>query len=355
MIHLISNNASEDNGLSIVTRGATKGGLYSHRTKKLTDGSVIMCRTNMNSGSVKEIHMSQMQADVYIHQQVTASLEQHPCSTLRPYTSMIGLPPQLKHLKERDILIRFAVPGQFEYPPLDTSLSLKDNVGFDFYHVDKVSTVKPAILTIYPRHSGYFATLKSKGGYLGLPMTQWMALVPLWEKTTEITEIAVLIDSEGLAYNRHCTADSNRSIITPVGVLSGFFNGNVELFDHSSERTALCGLAIFEGAREPASYDEGCFGLAYCPKSFQLAVIDPRQSILMEILDFDSDSNSWLLGFSDERKVIFSVPYNYSDFYSKGYQLAVVTTVSNGQVGDLISCQFHASCTEDDDSTTGQL
>lgn len=355
MIQLISNKSCEDNGLSIVTRGKSKGGLYSHSTKKQNDGSVIMRRTNMKSGSAREIYMNQMQADVHIHQQVAKSLVEHPCPTLRPYTSMVGLAPQVKHLKERDILVRFAVPGMFEYPAPDVSLSLNGLETFDFYNVDKGGTVKPAILTIYPRGSGYFATLKSKTGYLGLPMTQWMSLVPLWEKTTKVTEIAVIIDSEGLPYNRHCTQDSNRSVITPLGITTGFYNGNAESYDSHSERQFLLSLSAFESALEPVAHSEGHFGFAYCPQLFQFITVDPRQSLLMEILGFDSSNDSWLLGFSDERKPLFTVPYNYSDFYSKGYQLAVVTTVTNGVVGELISYQFHSSCTEDYDSTTAQL
>lgn len=354
MIQLISNQTSENGGLSIVTRGKAKDVFYSNWTRKINAQSLVMCRENMKTGNIKEVRLNQKQADVHIHQQVARSLKIQPCPTMRPYTSMVGLPAKFKHLKEKDILIRFAVPGVFDVPDVEATECLKGIEAREFYPFENNGTVKFAILTVYPKDSGYFATLKSNAGYLGLPMTHWMSLVPLWEKTTVKTEIAVLIDSEGLPYNRFCTQDSNRSIITPLGIISGFYTGNSESYDHLSERSALLELTVFESACTPSPYMDGTFGYEYCPQMFKITSVDPRRSLLMEILEFDSSTNEWLIGFSDTRVPLFSIPYIYSDFYSKGYQVAVVTTVCSGNVDQLLSSQFHSSSLEDD-STSLQL
>lgn len=354
-------NSNIDNakpvGFRLVTQAKKKNVFLYHTTARLPNKNLRVSTERTDTNSVKEFELNQAQADVYIHQMVAECLANHPDDVFIPYMSLLGLPSELRHIRERDILVRFRVPEvsmswiDDKVDVVHSPVEITDEE--EFYPTDGRSNFKLGVLTIYPNDSGLFATMKTEKGYEGLPMSHWMSLIPFWRETTVKTEIAVLIDSEAQALLGGIGENSNKRGYTPLGVISGFFNGNVEQYSQAITKARLLSAALFEDARAAAKpSDIDAYGIGFSMYHHSVKRLDCRRAVVMEILDFDSASESWRLGFSDEREPVTSIPYNYSDFLAKGYLVAVVALVNNGVFGKILSYEFHSSSFEEECSVT---
>lgn len=241
----------------------------SHSCARLPSEKVLISTSRSDSKTVKEVELSPSQADVFINQKIASSLNDNPDDITLPYMSMVSTQPDNKHVRERDVLVRLRVP--------ETSMSwIEDKVSTVSSGVilDKETTFYPtngnknfylAVLTLYPPESGFFATLKTEQGYTGLPMSHWMSVVPMWRRTKVKTEIAILIDNDAQARMPGIGKMSNKRGYTPLGVISGFFDGNMETCNQISVREELLSMSLFSDARcSSCPTEKSHFGFAFC-------------------------------------------------------------------------------------------
>ena len=340
---------------SIITQGKQKNVFLTHSVVNLSSNKLIYKTKRSDTGSVKEVQCTQEQADVYIHQQVVKSLQAHTDDINLPHMSLLELPKEYRTVRERDVLVCFRVP-EASMSWIDSDIHFADTTdtfGSDcrFYPTRGTENFTLAVLTIYPEDSGYFATLKTEHGYTGLPMSHWMSLVPIWRKTKVKTEIAVLIDSEAQSTLPGLGKMANKRGYTCLGVISGFFDRADGAGDAYFKE--LSTRQLFVDARLPAEPTVDCeYGFAFSMSHHALYRFDARRSILLTIIDFDSSSNSWVLGFTDTGERVTQIPYSYDDFFSKGYQIALVATVREQKLMKVFSYQFHSSCFDEESSST---
>ncbi|MFA0340823.1 hypothetical protein AB4552_01730 [Vibrio sp. 10N.222.54.C3] len=341
---------------NIITQGK-KNVFLTHSVVSGRSKKLIYKTKRSDTGSVKEVECTQEQADVYIHQQVVKSLRTHPDDINLPHMSMLCLPKEYKAVRERDVLVRFRVP-EASMSWIDNDILSVDsttcfNSDSSFFPTSGTSNFTLAVLTIYPVDSGYFATLKTEQGYTGLPMSHWMSLVPIWRKTVVKTEIAILIDSEAQSDLPGLAKMANKRGYTFLGAISGFFNKVEGSFEALLSQLSACKL--FADARvpaEPTMDDE--FGFAFSMATNSVYRFDARRSILLTIIDFDSSTNTWVLGFTDTGERLTQIPYSYDDFFTMGYQIAVVASFREQELVKVFSYQFHSSCL-DEESSSSQL
>lgn len=274
-------------GSLIMVKGKnTKIKVWAYHSSLLENGNVNISVQNTSSVSYKETEMSKGQAAVYLHRRFSEALSSQGKIKYYPFFSR---DENLKKagLTEKDIMLSFGVP--------ETSLSFTDTkivkvphlipTNQKFFRTNGLSYYHFAILTIYPPDSGYFATLKLKNGYIGLCLEHWLSLIPIWQETRIKTEIAIIVDFTCTGRMGRINDQYNYCGYTPLGVMSGFFNGNPEKFDADLMQKRLLKLSLFSDAQELVERDDNdVFGYAFDLATCSVIELDCRFNLGVDLL-----------------------------------------------------------------------